>query len=223
MSLVFPPPVTPDVQALPRLVATTPSARLINDQLALLDAEETSWATSCNTDPPRSQVERRVDVVFAGPPYLGLLILNESCCPGAAHGNHFSAPLTFDLASRTEVIWPDLFPSALQDRLCHTHRTGPVIDSERLTVLFLAQADQMDADRFDAIVLGNDGYFRVWPSAADRGLVLMPTGLAHANQACADPVVFPAALLRHEGFPAVLLEALDHPAPLSAGAATPGP
>lgn len=223
VSLIFPPPLTPDVQALPRLVATTAAMDRINAHLSHLDAKKLSWAIGCNTDPPRTYVERGVDIVFAGPRYLGLLTLNASSCQGAAHGAHFALPLTFDLATGAEVNWPDLFPPFLQDPVRRPHRTDYIIGVQRLNSLYLSHATDMDAECRAAIADDNNGYFRAWPSAADRGLMLMPAGLAHANQACADPVVFPAALLRREGFPAVLLEALDHPAPLSAGAATPGP
>ncbi len=214
LKLSFLPDLTPDIQALPRLLATTPAMARINDQLSQLDAKETSWAANCDVDPPNSYVERAVGVVFAGPRYFGLLTLNESFCPGAAHPNSGAMPLTFDLATGAEVNWPDLFPSKLQDPIRHPNWTGYVIGSKALTALYLSQAADMDAGCSPEIVSDNNGYFHVWPSAVDRGLVLQPTGLAYSNQACADPVVLSTAILRREGFPDELIAALEAPLPL---------
>ena len=223
VSLIFPPPLTPEVQALPRLVATTAATDRINAQLSQLDARELSWASGYNSDPPRTYVARGVDIVFAGPRYLGLLTLNESFCQGAAHGADFAMPLTFDLATGAVVNWPDLFPPLLQDPVRRPHQTDYIIGAGQLTSLYLSRATDMDAECRAAVADDNNGYFRVWPSALDRGLVLLPTGLPYSNQACADPVMFPAALLRREGFPQTLISALVDPAPLPHFSSTPVP
>lgn len=217
VSLIFPPPLTPEVQALPRLVASTAAMDHINAQLSQLDARELSWASGCDTDPPRTYFARGVRIVFAGPRYLGLLTVNESFCQGAAHGAHFAMPLTFDLATGAEVNWPDLFPRLLQDPVHRPHRTDYIIGAQRLTSLYLSHATDMDAECRATILDDNNGYFRAWMSATDQGLVLMPSGLSYASQACADPVALPVATLRAEGFPAPLLAALDNPARLPPG------
>lgn len=211
INLVDLPNLAPDIQSLPRLVATTLAMDRINGQLSQMDADLASWAKVCNSEPPRSYVERDVDVVFAGPGYLGILTMNASYCPGAAHGNHYVAPLTFDLVTGAKVDWTDIFPPALQDTARRPFLTDFIVGAQRLTDLYLVYAMNMDTECRRAIQDQNGGYFRVWPSAADFGLVLMPAGLPHAVQACADPVVLAGLILTREGFPEALVRALDEP------------
>lgn len=211
IALTFPPDLTPDVEALPRLPATSAAVKRINARLAALDRYMLDFALVCNSDPPRSFVGRDVDVVFLGPGLFSVLTLNESWCPGAAHGNNYALPYTFDLLTGDATSWPVRLPANLQDPARRPHRPDYIIGSKALTAVYLSLATAMDGECRDAILVDNRGYFRVWPSAEDRGLVLMPAGLAHAEQACADPVALPLARLRALDFPADLLEALGNP------------
>lgn len=115
-----------------------------------------------------------MSVEFAGPRYLGLLVGNEFYCPGAAHSSHFAQPYMFDLETGLQVDWPRLFPAALQDQDTPPHRIDPIIGTQVSTDLYLTYAVAMDQECRDAIPAENGGYFRSWPSAVDRGLVLMP-------------------------------------------------
>lgn len=153
-------------------------------------------------------------MVFPGPVFLSILTLNGSYCPGAAHGSHYALPYSFDLRAGNAVDWTDIVPTGLQDSARRPHRTDCIIGSPALTDVYLSFATAMDAECRDAILGDNDGHFRLWPSAQDRGIVLMPAGLAHAEQACADPVALPLARLRALDFPADLLEALGNPVAL---------
>lgn len=214
IALTHPPDLTLNIEALPRLIATTPAMERINATLAKLDSEALDHAIDCHSDPPRSFVARWVSVEFAGPRYLGLLTGNEFYCLGAAHGAHFAAPYVFDLDTGLQVDWPRLFPAALQDQENHPHRTDYIIGTHVLTDLYLTYAVAMDEECRDAILAENGGYFLSWPSSADRSLVLMPMGPPYAVEACADPVAIPVATLRSFGFSEDLVSALDDPAPL---------
>lgn len=214
VALIHQPDLTPDIRALPRLESATAAARSINDQLSRLDAEMLSWAVSCDTDPPTTRVRRGVEVAFAGPDYLSVLMQIEVYCPGAAHGNHALVPLTFDLASGEEVRWRDMVPAPLQDPERPRKTADFIIGTSALTSQYVSWATDLDAECKAVILAENDAYFRLWPSALDQGLVLLPTGLSHANQACADPVALPLAVLREMRFPAPLLVALSDPGPL---------
>ena len=214
VALIHQPDLTPDIQALPRLDPATAAARRINDQRSRLDADMLSWAASCDTDPPTTHVARGVEVAFAGPDYLSVLMQIEVYCPGAAHGNHALVPLTFDLASGEEVRWHDMVPSHLQDPERPRKTADFIIGTSALTAQYFSWATDLGTECKAAILSENDGYFRLWPSALDQGLFLLPTGLSHANQACADPVVLPLAVLREMRCPAPVRVALSAPGPL---------
>jgi len=214
IALTFPPDLAPDVEALPRLPADSAAMTRINARLAELDRDMLDFVLSCNSDPPRSFVERQVDVVFSGPVFLSILTLNGSYCPGAAHGNHYALSFTFDLLTGDATSWPVLFPADLQDPARRPHRPDYIIGAPALTDVYLSFATAMDGECRAAITGDNRGTFRVWPSAQDRGLVLMPTGLAHADRACADPVALPLKTLTELDFAPDLLRALDDPLPL---------
>lgn len=214
LALTFPPPLAENVASLPRVTAQDAATRRINTYLAEQDRKELDWALGCNSDPPRSFVERSVEVAFVGPRYFGLVVADAFYCPGAAHPNDFVFPLTFDLTTGLKIDWRSLFPQHLLRTEAPATGFDGVVGSADLTDLYLSVAGTLDQDCRDEIV-GNSGYFRVWPRARDRGLILMPSGLAHAMQACADPVVLPVALLQAAGFPDDLLGALINPAPLA--------
>lgn len=214
LALTFPPPLAENVSSLPRVVAQDAVMRRINTSLAERDRAEQDWVLECNSDPPRSIVERSVEVAFVGPRYFALVVADAFSCPGAAHPNDFVLPLTFDLTTGLEVDWRNLFPKHLLRTEAPATGFDGVIGSAALTDLYLSVAVTLDQDCRDEIV-GNDGYFHVWPSARDRGLILMPAGLAHAMRACADPVVLPVTLLRAAGFLGDLPASLTDPAALA--------
>lgn len=196
-----------EVAALPRLVASDEVSARINNRLAEIDRDEKDFAEGCNSDPPRSFVERNVEIAFAGPRFLSLLIYDAFYCSGAAHPNDWAWPLTFDLATGLETDLRDLFPPNL---LPKESLRGPAVHfkfSQRLNDLYLALDVPMPEDCRSAIK-ANDAWFRVWPSAAEGGLVLQPSGLSHAEQACADPVTIPPAKLRALGFADLLTQSL---------------
>lgn len=214
LTLTFPPPLAEDVSSLPRVAARDAATRRINTFLSEQDRKKLDRARGCNSDPPRSFVERSVEVAFVGPRYFALVVADVFYCPGAAHPNDFVLPLTFDLTTGLEVDWRSLFPQHLLRTEVPATGFGGVVGSAALTDLYLSVAVTLDQGCRDEIV-GNNGYFQVWPSARDRGLILMPAGLAHAMRACADPVVLPVTLLRAVGFPGDLSASLTDPAPVA--------
>ena len=204
--LVASPDLAARVEALPRLDTVDAASARINAQLADLDAEATEFGQVCDTDPPNSFFERVITVAFTGPGYLSMLEGVGFYCPGAAHPNAGVTPLTFDLQTGAEVEWRVLFPAGLLAEDTHPW-PGSVKASAALVALYFGQAEAIDGECRDEIAWP-PVYFRVWPDAAEHGLVLMPFSLPHSMQACADPVTIPLEVLRAEGFAPVLTEAI---------------
>lgn len=202
--VTFPPELVADIQSLPRLSGPDPASMRINARLAELDARVLREATACNSDPPNSVYARQVRVVFAGPGLLGLTTQTELFCPGAAHGSLFTQGFTFDLTTGLQLHWPDLFPTHLLAPVQPDDTTFGVRGSPALMALYLSEIPDLP-DECRLALQGNQGWFRVWPDAAERGLALLPAGLPHAHQDCADPVVLPIPLLREHGFDASLI------------------
>lgn len=75
----------------------------------------------------------------------------------------------------------------------------------------LAEIDREEKDFAEdcrGAIAANGGWFRIWPSAAEGGLALQPSGLSHADQACADPVAIPPAKFRELGFAVLFTQSL---------------
>ena len=215
IALSFPAPLTTDIEAMPRMTGDGPAAAQINARLARWDAEMRAVARDCDTDPPQSLVRQDVDLVFAGPNWLGLVTHHEYWCPGTLHGTFFTVPLTLDLSSGAEVDWASHFPASLLDPGAEPFGPGAVWGSAELTALYLSQATDLPPDCREEVA-ASEGRFLVWPSAADRALVLMPAGLPHAVQACADIALLPADRLRASGFPPALTDTLVGASPIPA-------
>ncbi len=210
--LIASPDLADGVAALPRLTATGLAAASINADLAARDAAQVEFAGRCNTEPPHSFYERFVTVTFVGPAYLSLLDSTGFYCPGAAHPNFGVAPVTYDLATGDEVKWQAVFPTDLLAEDGHPW-SGAVKATPAVVAVYFAHATAMDAECREEIA-DDPVYFRVWLDAAEAGLVLMPSSLPHAMQACADPVTLPLASLRAHNFDPGLLAALRHPDPV---------
>lgn len=205
--------LAPNVEAMPRLPGISAAQKRINARLALIDAKTLSQALACQPSPPDIGFELTTEVAFVSADFLSITRLMNAFCAGAAHGAYFIDGVTFDMETGEEVRWGRLFPPHLvADREPHSE-LGFVLATEDLTGLYLETAASLPAECERAIRTENDGWFKVWPSQSDLGLILMPTGLPHSNQACADPVVLPAEVLRNEGFAERLVDAFRQPDP----------
>lgn len=213
--LLFHPPLAAGISAMPRLAASDPASQEINARLAQLDTGVLDEATDCNTDPPNSYYERGVEVMFLGPRYFSIRDETAFYCPGAAHGYFGVTAETFDLVTGKAVNWSDLFPSALLSRETIPWGGREVVQgSQALTDLYLSLAVGLD-DECRSAIDSNGGAFDVWPSSADRAIVLSPLGLAYVFQNCLDEVTVPLKMLQSQGFAPELLDALANAKPIS--------
>ena len=120
--------------------------------------------------------------------------------------------MTYDLTTGAEVTWQALFPTGFLSEGSHPWPDS-VKASAGLVALYFARATTMDAECRDEIAR-YPVYFEVWLQAAVAGLVLMPSGLPHVMQACADPVTLPLSSLHALNFDPTLLAALRSHNPL---------
>lgn len=206
-SLVEIAPLATNVDAMPRLPGNSATQKRINARLASIDEETLTAARACWSQTGDTGFELATEVVFASADFFSITRLVNAFCAGAAHGAFFIEGVTFDMKTGEEVRWDQLFPPHfIAGREPHS-KHGFVIGTDDLTRLYLDHATSLPVECGRAIQSENDGWFRVWPSQGDLGLILMPTGLSHANQACADPAVLPASTLRDEGFAERLVNA----------------
>lgn len=205
--LIFPPDLASGIAALPRLAASDSASLRINDRLTALDQEAVSDAAACNTDPPRSDFARWVEVAFAGPRFLSLLVMEDVSCTGSAHPEESLMPITFDLTSGEEVDLQSLFPTEFKGprdaSFPDAFHFGPA-----LTRLYLSLATSLPQDCRE-VIRAQDNWFAVWLNQPERGIGLMPFGLPHVAQDCGDIVVLPLKQMRELGFDPVLLHALE--------------
>lgn len=200
ISIVEVAPLAPNVDAMPRLPGASATEKRINARLASIDAETLTEARACQSQIGDTGLELSAEVVFASADFFAVTRQVNAFCAGAAHGAFFIEGVTFDMKTGEEVQWDQLFPPQfIAERGPHS-KHGFVIGTDDLTRLYLDDAASLPAECRQAIQSENDGWFKVWPSHGDLGLILLPAGLAHANQACADPAVLRASTLRDKGF-----------------------
>lgn len=213
------PDIAPKVPALPRVVAadSDKAAQRINSALDKLDALTRQDLKDCraNVDKPAdADYERSVWVTMRGPRYLSFLVGGSADC-GGAHPDAGDYMLVYDLATGSPVNWQRLLPKAMvQGTSLDTGIDGVTIGfvtSTALQSLWLkaeAAANPIDPDCRDVL---NDPELKLnlWPDPKGGGLGVEPGDLAHAVQACADPIVIPTTTLRPLGVDAALLDAID--------------
>ena len=222
------PPAVGGVAAFPEIAApTTPEQRRINSALARLDQRARAAARDCLSG-ARGQGEwsRQIDVTMRGPEFLSFEVTDDIDC-GGAHPNQGHFAIVYDLASGAPVDWKQLLPPALTGKLdLMTGADGVktvTLQSSRLSQLYVKgydrgpQDDSQDAkDCRDAVTQAiADGPIPMsaWLDATEGGLALQ-FDLGHAEEACADAVTAPTAVLKREGASARLVTALEaaHPA-----------
>jgi hypothetical protein len=210
---------------MPQIVEPADDAeRRINAALQRLDAAVRKAAATCKAEGgPNSSWERGVDATMRGPRFLSLTITDSVYC-GGAHPNASTMSIVYDLTTGAPVDWTTLLPPALTGTVSlATGADGTrmvTLASKRLYALYLKgyrprtgnrKVDADDKECRDAVA-GADGpgppAMMAWLDAKAGGLAVQ-FDLPHAVQACADPVVIPAATLRQEGAKPLLTDALE--------------
>ncbi|MFV0623263.1 hypothetical protein ACBY01_04520 [Sphingomonas sp. ac-8] len=222
IALTRPARIRPEIDAYPRIAAPTvgPQQR-INRALDRLDSRLRTAMRECMGAPGDNPTswKRQIDAPMHGPEFVSYLITDEVDC-GGAHPSTSHSAIVYDLRSGAPVDWTVLLPRHLTGELGLAERSGGVevvtLTSARLFALYLAgyahgANDTANDENCRDQVAGPDDAAPVpmfaWLDARQNGLVVQ-FDLNHANQACSEPVLIPAATLRHEGASARLLDAL---------------
>lgn len=211
------------VAAFPEIAApATPEQRRINSALARLDVRARAAARGClASSRGRGEWSRQVDVTMRGPEFLSFEVTDDTDC-GGAHPNQGHFAIVYDLASGAPVDWTRLLPPALTGKLDLLAGADGVrtvtLASPHLSQLYSKaydrgpQDDPEDAkDCREAITQAMaDGPvpMSAWLDAAEGGLALQ-FDLGHAEEACADAVTVPMAVLKREGASPRLVAALE--------------
>jgi hypothetical protein len=216
--LVVPPPVLKDVAAMPQIADPADDAeRHINAALKRLDLNVRKAAKNCKG----GDWQRSVDAPMTGPGFLSLTITDSWYCEGAAHPDSDTFSMVYDLATGKPVDWTHLLPASLTGKMALEEQADGTrivtLASKRLFELYTAGygAGEPPSDELkeckqallDEATNGPPGMM-VWLDAKGSGLAVQ-VSLVHAEKACEEPVVIPAAVLRAEGAQPVLLNAFD--------------
>ncbi len=162
--------------------------------------------------------ERSIDVPMRGPGYISYVITDSAFC-GGAYPNSATMSIVYDLRTGAPVDWTRLLPPALTGKVAlQTGMDGTrmvSLSGKRLYELYLAgyhmdgSADDQ-AECKDAVKSASGGdapAMMAWLDAKAGGLAVQ-FDLVHAVEACAIPVVIPAAALRTEGVQPALLDSI---------------
>lgn len=221
LPLAKPRPVRAGVAAFPRIAAPADDAqRRINRALDRLDTKVREAASDClaggGTHP--GDWSRDIDTPMRGPEFVSYVVEDEVDC-GGAHPNEGHSAIVYDLRTGAPVDWTALLPQRLTGKLALAEGEDGVkvvtLASPRLFALYRAGYDQGPADednrecRATVKEEGESGPVPMlaWLDAKENGLALR-FDFGHAQQACSEPIVIPAAALRREGASPRLLAAL---------------
>jgi len=221
-----PPALGQDRDAYPRIVAPADEAeQRINAAVAQLDARLVKAVAECKKNGGKdAEWSRTIEVTMRGPRYLSYSITDNASC-GGAHPEIGDTAIVYDLTTGAPVDWSKLLPPqlvgvvALDQTMDGTKMV--TLQSKRLYELYMQQYRQGSrADDKDCIEAmqeaGADGPPAMTPylDAKTGGLGLV-FDVAHAVEACADPLVLPLGALRAEKTPDLTLRAIE--AALAAG------
>lgn len=216
--LVVPPPVLKDVDAMPQIAAPADDAeRRINAALKRLDLNVLKAVKGCKG----GDWSRTVDAPMTGPGFLSLTVTDSFYCNEAAHPNAATFSIVYDLATGKPVDWAHLLPPSLIGKQSLEEQSDGTrivtLASKQLFDLYMAgyragEAFSSDLDDCKQALRdeGTDGPpgMMVWLDAKGGGLAVQ-VPLPHVVQACEDPVVIPAAVLKADGAQPALLKAFN--------------
>ncbi|WP_375382954.1 hypothetical protein [uncultured Sphingomonas sp.] len=219
--VAVPPPVRPGIAAYPRIAVPADDAqRRINAAVLRLDARVRTAARACltGTGTHPGDWQREVNVTMRGPEFLSYLTSDDVDC-GGAHPNTALAAIVYDLRSGAPVDWTTLLPTSLTGRLGLIDGEDEVkmvtLASPRLNALYRAgydhggdAAEEKECRTVIADEMRSGPVPMIAWLDAKAGELAVQFDLSHAEEACAETVMIPAATLRREGASLRLLDAL---------------
>lgn len=211
----------PGLASYPRIARPLDEAqRRINAALDRLDARAGAAAREClhNAGRRGGGLERQVDTTMRGPEFISFLVADDADC-GGNHPYASHSAIVYDLRSGRPVDWAALLPPRLLGTQALSEGADRVrmvtLTSPRLWALYRAGYDhgapdpQENKECRDAVAAegaGGPPPMRAWLDAERSGLALQ-FDMSPASEACSEPVVVPAAVLRREGASPRLLAA----------------
>lgn len=198
------PAIAEGVEALPRLVGTTPAIQAINADLARLDT--LARAGGCEGG---GGFERGILQPMTGPGYVTFWVSENYFCEGSAHPSFDQTVVTYDLATGQAVDWVAAAPG-----LQLTKGEDGSLSSNALTALYsrkmLASADPERlrdcGDVWTAESLG-DTSFKVWLDAENGGMSISPN-FPNVILACGDSATLTGADMTEFGVAPAVIEAV---------------
>ncbi len=217
--MVVPPALGPGRAAMPLIADPDLAGRRINAAMRRLDATLRKAAAACLVDGGKpGDWTRTVDVSMRGPGFVSYVVTDDAYC-GGPHPDDATMAIVYDLHTGAPVDWTRLLPPALTGQLSLASGMDGTktvtLASARLYGLFLAAYDRVHAQANDAecrnVVRqagsGGPPGLSAWLDGKQGGLTLQ-LDVAHAVQACGDPVLIPLDTLRAEGARPMLVDAL---------------
>ena len=224
VQLQSPPAVAKEAAAMPMIVNPSDDAeRRINGALKRLDANLGKAIRDCKgQNGGHGDWVRKVEPTMRGPGYLSYVIRDTSYC-GGAYPSSGTMAIVYDLRTGAPVDWTRLLPPKLTGHVALAAGMDGTkmvtLAAPRLYSLYLSGYDRATREPGndiaaddqvackEAVQTDDPPAMMVWLDAKAGGLAIQ-FDLPHAAQACAVPVVIPAAVLRAEGANAAMLEAI---------------
>ena len=188
--------------------------RRVNAAMDRLDAAGRTAAAACRGK--GQSWERETRVTMRGPGYISYEVADAFDC-GGVHPDNDGYTVVYDLRTGRPVDWAMLLPPALTGAVSlkpGADGTRTVsLDSPALQQLFLAaqapQADPGDAAQCSQVLaFAVPTGMRAWLDGPAGALAVLPR-MPHGSDACAKPLLLPAAELRRLGAAPALVDALD--------------
>ena len=231
VTLVEKPNVSPDIEALPRLVGDGAAIARINAMLDADDAAAAAHAEACAADAgdgPGGGFSRSITRPMTGPAYVTLREHSEWYCGGAYPATNQTA-VTYDVQTGARVDWAAAIPGlglafytyegeepGEDQLLLRSAALGAWYSRKMLASPEVEWVEQC-RDVFDPAALAGQT-FNIWADAENGGVTVAPD-FAHVVQACADTATLTVADLRQFNADPKLVEAIttahaaDHWAP----------
>jgi len=214
VTLTTPPPLRANIAAMPQIADPKDAAeRAINAALAKLDANLAKEADRCKG----GDWTRVVEAPMRGPGFLSLVMTDSYDCEGTAHPDAATASIVYSLVTGKPVDWARLLPPALighQELADEGGNKFVTLASKRLFALYMdgytdggANGDDLAHCKNAIKGAGDPPPANIWLDAKSGGLAV-EIELEHAEAACEDEVIIPAARLQAEGAQPALVKAL---------------
>jgi hypothetical protein len=205
-------PLSETADSFPRIVNPAgPKIERINQALTRADARAKKAIKDCGKGKD-IEFERGVTAPMTGQPFLTLIANDYAFC-GGAHPSIVKTALTYDLGTGRPINWAEYLPAELvKPEVLIDAGDGSqlgAVQAPALLDFYKAAAKAQRADRdCDEVYDAAEGLY-LWIDAKAQGVAMSMTNVAHAVQACDDPVIMKTDELRKRGAKPALTDAID--------------